>query len=254
MKKKAQVTIFIILAIVIIVTIVLLFYLMRGPGIDDSSATDPKSAVQKCVRDVVDESIDKMLFNGGEIFPTQTISYRGDEWNYLCYQADLYLGCYNIHPMLKLQIEKQIVSDTEDEVERCFDSVMSDFRSRNYDIESGDLDYSVELESGFVSVNLNRRLDISKNGESSSFEDFETRVVSPINDLVDIAREVVNSEAQFCYFEYNGFMLLYPEYEIRRIDYFGSKLYRLIDRRTGDEFRFAVRSCAMEGLPEVENE
>jgi len=62
--------------------------------------------------------------------------------------------------------------------------------------------------------------------------------------LVRIARDVVNSESQYCNFEYNGYMLLYPKYDIRRIDYSDSKIYRLIDRLSGDEFRFAVRSCA----------
>jgi len=63
-------------------------------------------------------------------------------------------------------------------------------------------------------------------------------------DLVRVARVIVNSESQFCHFEYNGYMLLYPEYDIRRIDYQDSKIYRVIDRRTGSEFKFAVRSCA----------
>ena len=54
----------------------------------------------------------------------------------------------------------------------------------------------------------------------------------------------MNSEAQYCHFEYNGYMLLYPKYYIMRVDYDGSKVYRVIDRRSEEEFRFAVRSCA----------
>jgi len=39
-------------------------------------------------------------------------------------------------------------------------------------------------------------------------------------------------------------MLLYPKWDIRRIDYDDSKMYRLIDRKSGAELKFAVRSCA----------
>ncbi|MCK5342111.1 MAG: hypothetical protein KAR20_01840, partial [Candidatus Heimdallarchaeota archaeon] len=82
-------------------------------------------------------------------------------------------------------------------------------------------------------------------GESSqNFEDFDTKILSPIYELIKIARDVVNSESQYCHFEYNGYMLLYPKYDIRRIDYQDSKIYRLIDRRSEMEFKFAVRSCA----------
>jgi len=97
---------------------------------------------------------------------------------------------------------------------------------------------------GKVEINLDKKIDVVRGDSSQSFEDFNTDILSPIYELMRIAREVVNSEAQFCHFEYNGYMLLYPDYEIRRIDYSDSKIYRLIDRRTGAEFKMAVRSCA----------
>ena len=95
-----------------------------------------------------------------------------------------------------------------------------------------------------VRINLDRDVEISDEAGARTFDDFGLEVRSPIYDLVRVSREIVNSESQFCYFEYNGYMLLYPQYEIRRIDYSDSKIYRLIDRASGSEFRFAVRSCA----------
>ena len=73
---------------------------------------------------------------------------------------------------------------------------------------------------------------------------FDETVLSPSNELVKISRDVVNSESKFCNFEYNGYMILYPDYNIKRMDYYGSKLYSVIDRKTNTEFKFAVRSCA----------
>jgi hypothetical protein len=243
-NDKGQVTIFIIIGIVIVAGIILLFFFLGGVEVDSPADLGPKVFVDKCVRDVVEASVEKMLENGGEILPSRAIAYKGEEWNYLCYQADYYKGCYNIHPMLEMQIEAEIVRDTEAGVQGCFNSMREDFENRGFDVGGGATEYSVDILPGMVEISLSKRIDVSREGSSQSFEDFDSEILSPIYELVQIARDVVNSEAQYCNFEYNGYMLLYPRYDIRRIDYSDSKIYRLIDRRSKDEFRFAVRSCA----------
>jgi len=120
----------------------------------------------------------------------------------------------------------------------------NDFEDRGFNVGGGAASYSIDLMPGYIEVNLEKRVEISRDGDSQVFEDFDSRIVSPIYELVRVARDVVNDESQFCNFEYNGYMLLYPEFDIRRIDYRNSKIYRLIDRRSENEFRFAVRSCA----------
>jgi len=244
MNRRGQVTIFIIIGIVIVVSIVAVFIFMGSFEVDSPVDLGPKAFVDKCVRDVVEESVEKMLKNGGEILPSRAIAYKGDEWNYLCYQADYYKGCYNLHPMLEMQIEAEIVRDTEAEVQGCFNSMREDFENRGFDVGGGATEYSISLLSKMVKIDLSKRIDVSKAGSSQSFENFDSEILSPIYELVQISRDVVDSESQYCNFEYNGYMLLYPRYDIRRIDYSGSKIYRLIDRQSGAEFRFAVRSCA----------
>jgi hypothetical protein len=244
-EKRGQVAIFIIIGIVIVVGVFALFFLIKGDGdILSPGGMGPREIVVGCVRDVVEESLDKMMMNGGEILASQAISYDGDEWNYLCYQADYYQGCYNTHPMLELQIENEIVRDTSTEVQSCFNAMRENFEDLGGEVSGGGTAYSIDLLPGYVEVNLRKDIQVSGIGGSQSFSDFDMEVMSPIYDLVRVTREIVNGESQFCNFEYNGYMLLYPEYDIRRIDYRDSKIYRVIDRRTGSEFKFAVRSCA----------
>ena len=245
MKSRGQVTIFIIVAIVIVVGIIASIIFMGRYDTETPTNLGPQAFIDKCVKDVVEESVGKMLKNGGEILPSQAIMYQGDEWNYLCYQADYYQACYNIHPMLELQIESEIEKNIKDDIDGCFDEMKEEFEDRGYDVNIGNGDGSVDLLPGYIKIDLKRSMDISKGGVApQSYSDFDTKVLTPLYELVQIAREVVNSEAQFCHFEYNGYMLLYPKYDIRRIDYSDSKIYRLIDRASGDEFRFAIRSCA----------
>ena len=244
MNKRGQLTIFIIVAILVVVGIVAVFWLMERVDVEAPADLNPKQFVQKCVRDVVADSVEKMLENGGQRVPSQAISYLGAEWNYLCYQADYYQSCYNLHPMLEFLIEEEIREDTKEAVQVCFDLMRDDFESKGFDVSGGATSYSIDLLPGNVEINLEKRVDVVRGDSSQSFEDFDSDILSPIYELVRIAREIVNSESQFCHFEYNGYMLLYPDYEIRRIDYSDSKIYRVIDRRTEAEFKFAVRSCA----------
>jgi hypothetical protein len=242
--KFGQVTIFVIVGIVAVVAIIAAIYFMSGVDFDPLSDLSPKALVDKCVHDVVEDSVGKMLANGGEALATQAIMYQGDEWNYLCYQADFYQGCYNIHPGLEAEIEAEIEADTRAGVQGCFDNMREDFENSGYDVNGGEAVYSIDLRRSYVAVNLQKSVDVSRGDISQSFRDFDARVLSPIYDLIGVARDIVNFESQYCNFEYNGYMLLYPKYEIRRIDYSDSKLYRVIDRASEAEFRFAVRSCA----------
>ena len=241
---RGQVTIFIILAIIIVVGVIGAIFFMSGNEINAPANVDPKQTVQKCVRDAVEKSVWKMLANGGQRFPSQTMMYQGSEYNYLCYQADFYQGCYNIHPMLEYLIESEIREDTKVTVQDCFDSMREDFERKGFDVSGGSANYSIDLLPGGVEINLKKKINLVHGESSQNFEDFDTRILSPIYELVRIARDIVNSESQYCHFEYNGYMLLYPKYDIKRIDYRDSKIYRLTDRRSGMEFRFAVRSCA----------
>ena len=243
-NKKGQLTIFIIVAILIVTGIVAMFWLMGNSTTEAPADLNPKQFVQKCVRDAVEDSVDKMFENGGQRVPSQAIAYQGHEWNYLCYQEDYYQGCYNLHPMLEFLIEEEIKEDTKDEVQACFDDMREDLDNKGFDISGGATEYSINLMPGNVEINLKKRVDVVRGESSQSFNDFSTEILSPMYELMRIAREVVNSESQFCHFEYNGYMLLYPEYEIRRIDYSDSKIYTLTDRRTGAQFKMAVRSCA----------
>lgn len=242
--KAGQVTIFIILALILVFFIIALFMINRENDSEDLTDKGPRKYIQDCVRDSVQRSVDVVLDNGGRINPSQYLQYNSSKYNYLCYQGDFYLGCYNTHPMLELIVEYEIREDTKDDVQRCFDSMREDYEARGFSVSGGSTVYSIDLVPGRVNVNLEKPVRVSAEGVSNSHEDFSFSILSPLYELVFVSRDIVNSESEFCNAEYNGYMILYPQFDIRRIDYSDSKIYRVIDRASGDEFRFAVRSCA----------
>ncbi len=242
-NKKAQVTIFIIVGIVIVIGVLFTVYFVRGIKVDSPSELGPKVFIDKCVQDVVEESVGKMLDNGGKIILSHAVGYHGSEYNYLCFNANYDAPCYNLYPMLKDKIEDEIYLDTKDAITKCFDSMREDFELRGYDINGSDTKYSVNLLPGNVRVNLEKKFNVSKDGASQRFDNFNTRIPSSIYELVGITREVLNSETVYCVFDAAAYMYIYSKYNIEMTSYNNDKIYSVGDRLTGEKFRFAVRGC-----------
>ncbi|MFZ5955806.1 MAG: hypothetical protein ACOYT4_05255, partial [Nanoarchaeota archaeon] len=201
-NKKAQITIFIILGILIVVGIVLFYIFSKNKGFisTKSEEVDAQRYIDKCARNAVEKSIDDILKNGGVINPELKIMYKGENYTYLCYSADYYSSCINIHPLLKKQIEAQIKENTEEEIKECFNSLKSDLQNKGFVISDKDLDYKIELAPEKVLIKINKEFNFVKGDESKTFTNFDTEVDSYIYELTDITREIVSQEARFCYF------------------------------------------------------
>ena len=246
MKKRGQITIFIIVGVVIVIGILAVVFLSGGISSQTPKNLGPQQFIKGCVEDAVEESITKIFEGGGKISPELTIQYMDEDYHYLCYQADPFLGCYNLYPLLEKGIEAEIENDTKQQVEECFELLDEDFSGRGYSISQEDQNYSIDLVSGKVKINLKKKIDISKTGEAQSFENFNNQIISPLYKLIELTRKILNDESQYCSFDYVQHLTLYPQDSIRITSYMGSKIYYLLDRNSGKEFNFAVRGCVNE--------
>lgn len=242
---RGQVTIFVIIGIVIVVGLVALLLLMNdGVDILDTDTPNPTSSLQSCVREGIEDSVAKIYRNGGEIFPSFPTSYLGEEYNYLCYAGDNPdVNCYNLHPLLELQIEDRIRSDTLDEVQSCFDSLRSDLEGRGFDVTGSATEYFIDLVIGKIKVDLKKDITATKGDSTTAYSDFSFSINDPLYDLVRVTSNIVENEAQFCTFDRSTHMVFYPKYEINVARFGEDKFYRVKDRNSGEEFKFAVRSC-----------
>lgn len=241
--KRGQVTIFVILGVLIVGAIIAAIFLRQDIVRLVSGEVEPKEFIENCVANALEPSINKVLENAGDLEPELTKMYQGKKYNYLCYQSGDYLPCVNTHPMIKNTAEQTLIKDSYSEIERCFVELRDEFEKRGYDVKEGDLDYSIELVPGSIIVNLAKSLDVSRSESSQSFEDFSFEISSQLYGLFNLAREVVNQESQYCYFDYNGFMMLYPEYRITRVNYDDTMIYTALNEKSNEKLKFAIRSC-----------
>ncbi len=243
-NKKGQVTIFIIIAILIVVGVVVYFIWVEPSSSNISSSENPNNFIDNCVEDEVELSIEKILVGGGRIIPDFYELYQSEKYNYLCYQRNYYLPCVNHYPMLKATIEEEIKQDADDGVRECFSDLKEELEAKKYVVSGGTLDWGVVLVPGAVEININKNLEISKEG-SQSYSSFDTKVLSSLYGLVSTTRRIINDESRNCNFDYTTFVLLYPDYEINRFIYDGSKIYNIINVKTRENFMFAIRGCVL---------
>jgi hypothetical protein len=242
-QKKAQVAIFIILAIAIVIVLILI--LLWRPPTTNTYSSDPEAYIVECVRDSAEKAIPIILKNGGDIQQELTVMYQGENVTYLCYNQGAYNPCINQRPMLIGHIEEQITNYIEPDVESCFSGLKQELEDKDYSVTMGELTVKTELQPKRAVVNAQREVTISKEGQTRNFKGFEINLATPLYELSAIAMEIVNQEAQYCNFENLGFMIIYPEYDIRKENFEGSLIYKVKQVNTGDEFKFAVRGCVM---------
>ena len=244
-NKRGQVAIFIIIGILLVVAIILIFIFWKSPDIDRPSPFSPSTYISSCVKDSAKKAIPILSENGGSITPKNGISYRSKNFAYLCYNANYYESCVNQQPMLIEHMEEEITEYIRPEVKDCFSGLQRQLESQGYQVSLGPLKIETELRPNRIVVTTNRKITISKGEDTRSFTDFETKFPTALYEFGDVATEIVNQETGNCGFDTLTFMLMHPEYDVRKKVVEDSNLYTLKSLETGEEFKFATRSCAM---------
>lgn len=247
-NKKGQMTIWIIVAITFVLAIVLFFF-FRGeirPAIEEKIGENPRNYITSCVKKNVEDVVDIILPRGGFIFPEHGKLYNDINISYLCYNSGNYNPCVNEHPMLLNEIKNEIKNYIEPRIEQCFQDYKREMAKRNMNVLIGPMKLGVELGPERVYVDIKREIKIGQKEENYNLNNFDVEVISPIYDLARVAMEIASQEAEFCYFEYVGYMILYPKFKIN-LDIMSdsTKIYIIKDKKSEKEMNIAIRSCAI---------
>ena len=249
MGKRGQMTIWVIAGIAIVIGLVLLF-LFRGeisPQTPATATENPKSYIDSCVNEYVGEAANLILAHGGLISPEHTKRYDGENISYLCYNAGNYYPCINEHPMLLNEIKINIKEYAGDKIERCFNEYKSEMKKRNIEVQLGSMtNFDIVLSPDKINVVIEKKLTMENKKNNYNLDKFNTEVMSPIYDLARVAMEIASQEAKYCYFEYVGYMIIYPKFNIEKFAMSDStKIYTIEDKKTGKKLNIAIRSCAI---------
>ena len=244
-NKRGQVTVFIIIAI-LIVALALAIYFLR-PGIQSTTGFDeenPKSFIQTCIEDEIENAVNLVSIQGGSIVPEHYFIYNDVKIEYLCYTNENLKLCSVQQPLLKQHIESEIENDISDEVSSCFGKLVASYESEGYDtnLETGTNPVKVELLPKRIVATFNYTLTATKN-DAKRYDFFDMILNNNLYELTSIAKSIVEWETEIGDADPALYMTYYSDLKVQKnLRDDGTKIYTITDRNTDNKFQFASRS------------
>jgi hypothetical protein len=238
---------------IIIVAIIALFFVFH-PQLSPFNKTSPETSeayLKNCLEDNLKNTLQKIFQQGGYINNSLDRKFKfSDEEeftdiSYLCYNKNNYLPCINQEPMLIQHLEEEINNEMAKQVEKCVQDLKDNLNENNGEkiIYNG---FEVKMFPKKIILDFNMSLILEQTGERTLQENFEIVYPTRFYDLAIVVQEIVSQEARFCHFESQGFNLLYPEFKIKSVKTPQlDKIYRVTNTFSGEDFKFAVKSCSI---------
>lgn len=252
---RGQVTIFIILAIIIVFlgVIIYLYWDKIFPGGGDETK-NPYSIMETCLEDEIEDNLKVISSQGGNFVVDQNSGYfykksneeTGKYVRYLCYTDENFdVPCINQEAFLKQHVEEEILNSISTDIENCFNALVKSYDDRGYEVSLKKGSPEIKITSGIISTNLNSTFSIMKSDKSESYKNFEIILESNLNDLLEIAKNIIIWEINVgdsvpeMYMYDNPYIRVEKHRKDNEV-----KIYVITDINTGEDFRFATRSFA----------
>lgn len=245
-NNRGQLTIWIIVALIIVVSITIVFVFKNRISLEKEDQFSPQTYMQECIKKSIDDALLLMLPQGGFISPKVYKLYNDTKVEYLCLNSGYFNPCRMEHPALFNEMENEINNFSYSRINSCYDSLKSELEKRNSAVTMGELNINTSILPGKVSMTINKTLSIAQQESSSNYDSFQVEIRTNLYELARVMIELGNQEAKYCYFEYVGYMILYPEIDIRKDSLSeDTKIYTLTYKKSGERIRTAIRGCAI---------
>ena len=244
-KKRGQLTIFIIIAIIIVALGVLLYLLFPQIRVNFGFVTDdPSSFIQNCMEDSIQNAVETISLQGGSLNPENYFLYDDSKIEYLCYTNEYYIPCVVQQPLLKQHIENEIKESIRTESDSCFNSLKQNFENLGFTVNLRNGDTKVELLPKIIVITYNKELSLTRDS-TERYEKLEVVIRSNLYELMSIANSILSMETQYGDSETTIYMNYYHDLKVeKKKQTDGTTIYILTDRNKGDKFQFASRSVA----------
>lgn len=245
-SRKAQMAIWFVIALAIVAAFILFYSFKKPAPTIPPSVSDPQTFILSCARPEVEAALSIMLPQGGFISPTNFKKYQQNNIAYLCLHEGYFQPCIHQHPMLLNEMSDEIREYVSPRIEECFEQLKKEFEKNQYSVALGEQNVNVSLGPNLVLLEINRRITISKSDSTRTVDKFPITVRNPAYDLANVALEIASQEAKYCYFEYVGYMLLYPRYDIRKVTLNdATRIYTIKDTLSEKVMNIATRGCVI---------
>ena len=249
MKKRGQITTFMIVGLVILIIFVLLFSIRRsGFGMKsqdylESSAEDIKSKINDCVEKDTKEILNLLGKQGGYLNPLSYRMYNGYRVAYLCNNIPGTDQCANAM-VNTADIEKQLADYLKANLPSCVNiNSLGKSLLSTYDISSSTLDVTTSIQEESIIFEIDPKITLKKADATLTIPAYKKAVSLPLGLLLDTTYDIVNEEARVgVFFEVPYMLANRGKVEVFKDQPYPDKIYVLNARDSDYIFQFAIES------------
>src|SRR3989338_5401018 len=172
MRKRGQVSVFIIIGVIILFAIIFIFALIGGFQDKVREITNPKEylssqmndvrkAVISCIDTETKNALNVLSSQGGYFEPDYYTNYFGNKVAFLCYRIKPGESCYNMF-LTRSQINEQLGPRLENGIKSCVDNKLVAFNGKDYTLTKGSFGFDYEFSEEFLLVNLDYPITLKK--------------------------------------------------------------------------------------------
>ncbi|MBS3100297.1 hypothetical protein J4463_03750 [Candidatus Pacearchaeota archaeon] len=248
-NKKAQINIFVVIAILIVtaLALVLFLYHRQSISITPSNPEEPDNYISQCTGKALGDAVSIMLDNEGYIGGYANFSFEYEEIPYWCYTPNNYARCTPLAPMTIEHFETEIEKEIKPKVEECFSSLKTSLEKKGYSVKMSPMhNFSVEMMPSKVSLSISRDFIAEKSGEPRKFNKFSSQINSPLYLLAVTSHEIMRQEITFCNADTLALMRGNSRLTIEKFTTGNdNKIYTIKDTLSEKEWKIAFRNCVL---------
>lgn len=241
LKKRGQLTLFIILGIVILAAVIAVLFFYRADLADILTPKTSPDTFEYCAKQGVDEIVTSLAPTAGFIGTYFNKTYNSIAIPYVCYTDEYYKPCVVQVPFLEERFKASLRAELETKVNDCYNDYLDEFKRQGYDVTAGDVDIEMDLQKDKIKISVSAPTTVSEEGLSSSSQDFEFEIPTKIYDVIMMANNIVKFETTYGEYELVQSLLLYPDMPVNAFKLGdGTIIYVINSGET--KYQFAVRS------------
>jgi hypothetical protein len=245
-NKSAQVTIFIILAILIVSVIIVFFvYPVFFPA---DSTKNPEQYLKDCAKNSLEIS-EKNLFDSNILIKgnfSDYMLYQSRKVPYICSTSEFYIPCIPQQPGLLSEVSQTIDNKLSRDLNVCFESLSDSFEKQGYYLKNKSFSVTSVLVSGKIKVNIDSNLILERGKETATVGKTYLEYNSPLFDLIKLMQIITNYESVACEFNDLNWMRFDSSIIISRFRASDqTKVYTISDRNTNKQLNFAIKTCVL---------
>ncbi len=245
-KKRGQITLFVIIALIII-GLAILFYLFypKIKSFAGFSSENPSDILDRCIREDLEKAIEKVSLQGGSLNPEHYYLFNGSKLDYLCYSSEYYKTCVVQKPLLLREVEKELKKALDKKARQCVSELKEKYTKKGYSVKIENESFNLLIYPGKIILSFGDKLTLKKNEETKRYNKIDVIINNNLYELLDVATDIIKWETQLGDSESTYEMSKYRGIKVeKKKQEDGTTVYILTHRESGDKFQFASRSLA----------